>query len=174
MIIFKRFCPLVARSAFVTSVCIGIAVQPLFCGQPVYFSHKQHAEKKLKCTFCHSGAEKYSQAALPGASFCMSCHSVVKTDSPEVLKTKAFLDRKEEIPWVRLYKFESEARVFFSHRRHAAAGIGCTLCHGAVESADVLTVAMRHTMNTCMRCHREYAAKFRNPALAEDCATCHR
>ncbi len=147
---------------------------PLYCGQPVHFSHKQHAEKKIKCAFCHSGAEKYGQAALPGVGFCMSCHSVVKADSPEVLKTKAFLDRKEEIPWARLYKFEPEARVYFSHRRHAAADIGCIVCHGAVESADVLEVAMKHTMNTCMRCHRENAKKFRNPALAEDCATCHR
>jgi hypothetical protein len=142
--------------------------------QPVYFSHRQHAAKKLKCTFCHSGAERSTQAAIPGVAFCMSCHSMVKPDSPEVIKTKAYLDRKEEIPWVRVYQFTPWARVFFSHRRHAASGTGCPKCHGPVDSADVLKPEVIHTMASCMQCHRENAKKFRNPALAEDCITCHR
>jgi len=142
--------------------------------QPVPFSHRQHAAKKLKCVFCHSGAEKYSQASIPGVVFCMSCHSVVKSDTAEVLRVKAYLERREEIPWRRVYGFSSHANVFFNHRRHAFAGIDCAFCHGQVEDRDELGAEVKHTMATCLRCHRTNRQKFRPPALADDCATCHR
>ncbi len=142
--------------------------------QPVPFNHRQHTEKKLKCTFCHSGAEKYGEASIPGVAFCMSCHSVIRSDTPDVLRVKAYLDRKEEIPWRRVYRFDPEADVFFDHRRHAAAGIECGVCHGRVEASSVLTVEVRHTMGTCLKCHRANRSRFRRPSLADDCATCHR
>ena len=166
-------------SVLLLSILAGITLvagcgAPRGTTQPVPFSHRQHVAKKLKCVFCHSGAEKYSQATIPGVMFCMSCHSVVKTDTADVLRVKAYLDRKEEIPWRRIYGFPPYANVFFNHRRHAFAGIDCAICHGPVESRDELGAEVKHTMATCLRCHRENRQKFQPPALADDCTTCHR
>jgi hypothetical protein len=141
-------------------------------GQPVFFSHKQHV--KLGCTFCHSGAEKYDLAAIPSVSFCMTCHSFVKADSREVLKVKDYLARKEEIPWRRIYRLPMAAGAFFNHHRHAAAGVSCAECHGAVASRDELKPEVNLDMAFCIRCHRANSAKFRMARLADDCATCHR
>jgi hypothetical protein len=143
-------------------------------GQPVVFSHRLHVAKKLACTFCHSGAEKYGLASIPGVEFCMSCHSVVKADSAGVRKVREYLDRKEEIPWRRVYKLPREAGVFFNHRRHAAAAIQCTECHGDVAARDELRPEVRLTMAFCVKCHRANSLKFQPVGLADDCATCHR
>jgi hypothetical protein len=142
--------------------------------QPIMFSHRQHVEKQIRCTFCHSGSERYSTADLPGVTLCMSCHSAIKADSPEIMKVKEYLDRKEEIPWRRLYHLPEQADVFFNHRRHAAAGVGCSACHGDVSTQDVLSPQVDLTMGFCVSCHRLNSTKFRLPALADDCATCHR
>jgi len=142
--------------------------------QPIHFSHRQHVEKKLGCTFCHAGAEKNSQATLPSVTLCMSCHSVVKAESPEVLKTKAYLDRKEEIPWRRIYASPKDALVFFNHRRHAAAGVKCDTCHGDVGARDVLSREVELTMGFCVKCHEKNEKSFHDSRLAADCATCHR
>jgi hypothetical protein len=156
--------------ALITSSC----AREIPALQPIPFSHKQHVGKGIRCSFCHSGSEKYRIAGIPSVTLCMSCHSVVKTDSPEILKVKQYLDRKEEIPWHRVYKLPEEADVFFSHRRHAASGVRCAVCHGDVAARDTLHPEVNLTMGFCVRCHRANSAKFRAAALADDCATCHR
>ncbi len=142
--------------------------------QPIAFSHRQHVAKKISCTFCHSGAVKYRQATIPSVTLCMSCHSVVKTDSPEIRKVKQYLERHEEIPWRPIYQLPKEADVFFNHHRHAVAGVECVTCHGDVGSRDVLTREVNHVMGSCVQCHRTHRGRFQLAALAEDCATCHR
>jgi hypothetical protein len=142
--------------------------------QPIAFSHRQHVEKQIRCTFCHSGSERYSAADLPGVTLCMSCHSAIKTDSPEIMKVKEYLGKNEEIPWRRLYHLPEQADVFFNHRRHAAAGIECKTCHGDVASQDILRREVDLNMGFCVSCHRLNSGRFRLPALADDCATCHR
>lgn len=142
--------------------------------QPIVFSHRVHVEKKLRCTFCHSGAEKNSQATIPSVTLCMSCHSVVKADSPEIIKVKAYLDRREEIPWRRIYTLPHEADVFFNHHRHAVAKVACATCHGDVGSKDVVHREIELTMGFCVQCHSNNRTKFRDPRLAADCVTCHR
>ena len=142
--------------------------------QPIAFSHRVHVEKKLRCTFCHAGAEKNSQASIPSVTLCMTCHTVIKSDSPEILKTKSYLERREEIPWRRIYRMPHEADVFFNHHRHAAAGVKCATCHGDVASRDFLRREVNLNMGFCVSCHRENNAKFRDARLADDCATCHR
>ncbi|PYV17240.1 MAG: hypothetical protein DMG07_06340 [Acidobacteria bacterium] len=142
--------------------------------QPIAFPHRVHAEKKIRCTFCHAGAERNSQATLPSVTLCMSCHSVVKADAPEIVKVKSYLDSKTEIPWRRIYRLDPEAEVFFNHHRHAAAAVPCATCHGDVASRDVLVREVNLEMGFCVRCHRAAQAKFRDARLASDCATCHR
>jgi hypothetical protein len=133
-----------------------------------------HVEKKIRCTFCHAGAEKNRQASLPSVTLCMSCHSVVKTDHPEIVKAKQFLDSKTEIPWRRVYGFDPEADVFFNHHRHAAGGVPCATCHGDVAGSSVVRREVELTMGFCVQCHRSERTKFRSPQLADDCTTCHR
>ncbi len=142
--------------------------------QPITFSHRIHVEKKLRCTFCHAGAEKNSQASIPSVTLCMTCHTVVKADSPEILKVKSYLERKEEILWRRIYGLPHEADVFFNHHRHAAAGVKCVTCHGDVAARDRLEREVDLTMGFCVKCHRDNSEKFRDVRLADDCATCHR
>jgi hypothetical protein len=142
--------------------------------QPIAFPHRLHAEKKIRCTYCHAGAERNAQATLPSVTLCMSCHSVVKADHPEILKVKRFLDAGTEIPWRRIYALEPEADVFFNHHRHAAAKVPCATCHGDVAARDALHREVELTMGFCVRCHREHQNLFRDPRLAADCATCHR
>ena len=142
--------------------------------QPIAFSHRLHVEKKLRCTFCHAGAEKNSQASIPSVTLCMTCHTVIKAGSHEVLKVKSFLERREEIPWRRIYRLPREADVFFNHHRHAAAAVNCDTCHGDVSRRDILRREVELTMGFCVNCHRQNQAKFRDARLADDCATCHR
>lgn len=161
-------------------IVVSVGLSSIACverrsvAQPVAFPHRAHAEKKIRCTFCHAGAERHSQATIPSVTLCMTCHSAVLTDHPEIVKTKAYLDRKTEIPWRRIYAIDRESDVFFNHHRHAAAGIACAKCHGEVERRDALTREVDLTMGFCVRCHQEQSAKFRDARLAADCSTCHR
>ncbi len=159
---------------------VGVLIFVASCGresevpQPIAFSHRLHVAKKLSCTFCHSGAEKYRLATIPSVTLCMSCHSVVKTDSPEVRKIKFYSQHRQEIPWRRIYRLPDEADVFFNHHRHATAGVKCATCHGSVGSRDRLTREVDHVMGFCVQCHRQHRDQFHPSALADDCATCHR
>jgi predicted CXXCH cytochrome family protein len=162
------------------SLLVGVLIPAAACAkkdpspQPISFSHRVHVAKKIPCTFCHTGAEKYRMATIPSVTLCMSCHSVVKTSSPEIQKVKLYLKQGTEIPWRRMYQLPAEADVFFNHHRHAAAGVKCVSCHGDVGSKDALTVEVKHNMGFCVQCHREHRAQFRSAALSDDCATCHR
>jgi hypothetical protein len=165
---------LIAGALGVLSLSLSSCAQESPASQPIAFSHRQHVEKKLACTFCHFGAEKNAQAVIPSVALCMSCHSAVKADSPEVLKVKQYLDRKEEIPWQRIYALPPEADVFFNHHRHAAAGVPCATCHGQVGTRDALHKEVKLTMGFCVNCHLEKRSSFRMEQLAGDCSTCHR
>jgi len=72
--------------------------------QPVRFNHKIHAAKKIKCSYCHKYAASMAAAGMPRLQVCFSCHKAVKTRTPDIEKIFAFWERKEEIPWVRLYE----------------------------------------------------------------------
>jgi hypothetical protein len=178
--ILMSFVSGISRRLSVTALLILLSITTGSCtaarpeGQPVYFSHRQHVEKKLACTFCHSGAEKYGPASIPGVEFCMSCHSVIKSTGAEVQKVKGYLARRVEIPWRRVYRLPAEAGVSFNHHRHAAAGIQCVECHGDVAARDELQPEVRLTMAFCVKCHRANGLKFQPASLADDCATCHR
>ncbi len=163
------WCAIAGPMLFVASCSDGGRIR-----QPVAFSHKTHIAKKLSCTFCHAGAEKYRLATIPSVTTCMSCHSVVKTDSPEIQKVKFYSRQGREIPWRRIYRLPGTADVFFNHHRHAAAGVKCLVCHGDVGARDELGRDVNHVMGFCVQCHRQHRDQFRPAALADDCSTCHR
>lgn len=132
--------------------------------QPVPYSHKTHIALGLKCSVCHKNAAPGDAMGFPAESFCMSCHQVVKTDSPHIRMLAAAAREKKALPWVRVYQLPPY--VYFSHRVHGEAGATCEGCHGAVRERDVMTKEVTHSMKTCMACHAERKAR-------NDCGTCH-
>jgi len=133
--------------------------------QPIAFSHRLHAgEAELDCVLCHPGARDADFALLPAASTCLTCHAVVKADSPEVAKLAAAAEAGGRIPWVRVYQVPDF--VFFSHREHVEKGEACATCHGPVETRDVLAKEVSTGMNACLDCHRARGAPVH-------CAACH-
>lgn len=119
--------------------------------QPIAFSHKLHAEKKLQCTDCHLKAAAGERATIPQADRCNLCHNNIAKD--------------HRISWVRVYRLPDF--VFFSHAVHTAkAGIDCQTCHGPVATREVLQKEVSTSMRFCVDCHRA-----RNAPL--DCSRCH-
>jgi hypothetical protein len=96
----------------------------------------------------------------------MLCHAKLATAKPEIQKLAAFATAKREVPWQRIYGFAPEAMVKFQHAPHARANVGCAACHGDMTQATTAQLLVRHTMGTCLNCHRQYKA-------TEDCAACH-
>ena len=53
--------------------------------QPVPFSHALHAgQLEMDCRYCHTFVDRSEHSNVPGANVCMSCHSMVQTDSPQL------------------------------------------------------------------------------------------
>ena len=134
--------------------------------QPVAFSHRTHAvDKKIDCSFCHESVEQQAIAGIPRTQVCVTCHSGIESNHPEIKKIFEYYERKEEIPWVRVYQMPEH--VFFSHKRHVKAEIACSVCHGKMGESTKAVREVHHTMGSCMECHRE-----KNASL--DCWTCHK
>lgn len=133
--------------------------------QPILFSHKTHAAKKIKCSYCHKYADSMAAAGMPRLQVRFSCHKAVKTRTPDIEKIFSFWERGEEIPWVRLY--ELPRFTLFSHKRHVRAGVECETCHGKMVELTEPVRLVNHTMGTCLTCHKRHNA-------STDCLTCHR
>ena len=142
----------------------GPAVPAKPPAQPIPFSHKQHLALKLQCKMCHTNADPGESMGIAAASVCMQCHSAIKTDSPAIQKLAGYAARKEDVPWVRVYRIPSF--VDFSHRTHLASGATCENCHGHVEQRDALFREVNLSMGNCMDCHRLHKAPI-------DCTACH-
>jgi hypothetical protein len=152
-------------------VMLQASNQPTAPQQPIAYNHWQHVTSKegpqLSCDYCHEYADKSAHATIPNITTCMGCHAAVKTESPEVQKLAAIAKRKEQPKWVRIYSFEPEADVFFSHKAHVKANVDCKECHGNVPEAQTMKREVKHTMGWCIDCHRERKASI-------DCYVCHR
>ena len=135
-------------------------------GQPIAFSHKIHAgDFKIACEYCHSYARRSTVAGVPSVARCMGCHKVTALDKPEVKKLADYWNRKEPIPWVKI--FDQPDFVYFSHEAHVLKGIACQICHGPVERMEQVREAVVLNMKRCVTCHMERKASI-------DCWTCHK
>ncbi len=133
--------------------------------QPIAFSHKVHAGTNgIQCLFCHSSASKSPVASIPAVAECRACHLFIAPDAPEIKKLMGYWDRKEPIPWVRVYSLPDF--VYFPHMMHVRAGLGCARCHGVVATMDRITRSVKLKMGWCLDCHRKHKASI-------DCWTCH-
>jgi hypothetical protein len=157
-----------------TLVALGAAIfSPVFgeTEQPIAYSHKLHISKGLTCIDCHSTADTQAAATIPSVNKCMLCHAKIATDKPEVQKIAAYAKKGHEIPWVRIYSFEQNALVRFQHAPHVKKGVQCATCHGDMTQASTAQQLVKHTMGTCIHCHRQNQSTL--GAKADDCATCH-
>lgn len=132
--------------------------------QPIPYSHKQHVAMGQKCAQCHENADPGELMGIPETAKCMSCHKVVKKDSPHIQKLAAIHESGRPVPWVRVYQIPSY--VFFSHRAHVASGATCQGCHGDVAQMDTMSKIADISMGACMECHRKNKASI-------DCLYCH-
>jgi hypothetical protein len=134
--------------------------------QPVEYSHQKHIALGLYCLDCHSGADVRAEAGIPSVKKCMLCHRKLGTNHPEVKKVIAYAAQEREIPWERVYEFDPKALVRFQHAPHYQAHIDCSTCHGDLTRAALAEPVERHTMGTCLDCHRRRNAP-------QDCLACH-
>ena len=121
--------------------------------QPVRFPHTLHAggAQKINCLYCHYTANKSPDPGLPAVGTCMGCHTVIRTDKPEIQKLAAFWNKKQPVPWVRIHKLPEY--VHFPHMRHVNAGVTCQTCHGQVQNMNQVYQAASLNMGWCVRCH---------------------
>jgi len=132
--------------------------------QPIAFSHALHAGvMKMECLYCHSSAEKGAHAGIPSVESCMGCHSIVKTNSPEIIKLTEYYNSGKPVPWVRIHRLPDHS--YFSHRWHVAAGVACQTCHGPIQNQPVVRQWTKLEMGGCMECHRQsnYVAGIHHP-----------
>lgn len=149
--------------------------------QPIAYSHKVHAgDNKIPCLYCHTAAEKGPVAGVPSASTCMSCHTIIRKDRPEIIKLAAAVAQNRPIEWVRVHRLP--AHVSFDHSRHVNTNVSCQTCHGPVETMDRVTQFSSLTMGFCVNCHRTENGRLSvdtvtsiavRRATSIDCSSCH-
>ena len=105
---------------------------------------------------------------MPSVYLCLGCHNVIARDSPLIAQVRAYWERQQSIPWVRLYRLPGFVQ--FSHRPHLAAGLNCEGCHGDVGRMEVtVTVSYYKQMGWCLECHEHQP----NPLPLTECQICH-
>ena len=136
--------------------------------QPIAYNHQKHLAVGLTCDNCHQYYERYAVAGLPKTELCMTCHAASLTDSPEEGKVRAYGDRGQEIPWIKVHNIPDHS--YFSHQRHVTLGkLDCAVCHGDMtqRTTPVTRPAVSLTMGWCVSCHEQRQA-------TTDCNACHR
>jgi predicted CXXCH cytochrome family protein len=140
--------------------------------QPIAFNHAVHIEDAgLECLSCHTDAETAVHAGLPRTDVCLDCHDPEEEEileHPEKAKLVPYAEEDQVVPWKRVAITKPD--VFFSHRRHVAAGgIECERCHvgQSALTAPPSTVQEVLTMDECLACHEA-------SNVSNDCLVCHR
>lgn len=159
---------------------VGVGYQPI---QPINYSHKLHAgDMKIDCRYCHSDVEKSRNANVPSAKVCMNCHTIVKKESPEIIKLTEYYTKGIPIEWKRVHSLPDFA--YFNHSVHVNKGIDCANCHGDVSGMEVVEQVKDFSMKACLDCHRnpdkiitkivpgKMKSQINNGPT--NCSTCHR
>ena len=124
--------------------------------QPIPFSHAVHAGGLgLDCRFCHAGVEGSAQAGMPSAELCLGCHERVWNVAAQFAPLRSALQLDASVRWSSVHRLPEHAR--FHHAAHSAAGVGCAICHGAVETMPRTVKAETQHMGWCLDCHRDAA-----------------
>jgi hypothetical protein len=78
------------------------------------------------------------------------------------------------IAWKRIHKLPDF--VYFDHRAHITAAVGCQQCHGPVETMERVRQYETLSMGWCVNCHRdvnEAGVAGKQVNASTDCVTCH-
>ena len=134
--------------------------------QPLNFPHSTHVARGIECIDCHSRVDSRAEASLPSIGKCMLCHRSMAAEKLGLKQLRGYAEKRREIPWVRVYGFERDSHVKFQHAPHIRAKLACAECHGAVEKMTVAQPVVKHTMGTCITCHRQRGA-------STECIACH-
>ena len=122
--------------------------------QPVPFQHSWHiGVVKLDCRYCHYTVDKSSFASIPPTETCMSCHSMVKTDSEKLKVVRDSWETGVPITWNRVNNVPDF--VYFQHDIHVNKGVGCETCHGRMDQVGTAVKSEAMYMAWCIDCHRE-------------------
>lgn len=133
--------------------------------QPIAFNHKQHVQDaKMSCNDCHEPRGNGSTLAMPQPAKCMTCHSSIATDKPDIQRLAQAAKNEDPIVWNRVYRVPSF--VTFSHKTHTSAGSKCEECHGPVAERTTIALEKDTSMGTCIACHQAKGAQ-------ATCDTCH-
>lgn len=150
LVIFVALCAFATTYFVAREERYSIGYQP---DQPINFSHKLHAgDMDIDCRYCHSTVEKTRHANIPDPGTCMGCHSVARTDRPEIVKLTDYYRNKKPIPWVRIHKLPEH--VYFDHSVHVNRNISCFACHGQITEMEKVSQVKPFTMASCLECHR--------------------
>lgn len=121
--------------------------------QPVPYSHAFHVGGlQIDCRFCHNHVEESGYANVPSTQTCMSCHSVIRTDSPNLQPVRESWATGAPIAWNKVH--DLPGFVYFNHSSHIAKGVGCSTCHGQVSAMPVVYKTQALYMSWCLECHR--------------------
>lgn len=121
--------------------------------QPVPFSHQHHVGGLgLDCRYCHTGVETSPVAGVPPTETCMTCHSQLWTNAQMLVPVRQSLAKQDPLRWRRVHHLPGY--VYFDHSIHVAKGVGCSTCHGAVETMPLMRQNASLTMGWCLDCHR--------------------
>lgn len=145
--------------------------------QPIWFSHKVHAEQnQIDCRYCHTGVDYGKQATIPNAGLCMNCHNVVRqgkiTGTEEIAKIIKAWETGQPIEWVRVHNLPDH--VYFNHAQHVNAGkLDCAECHGKVETMHEVMQVSNLSMGWCLNCHRTKEVQFGSNGFYETYSKLH-
>ena len=152
---------------------VALALATPACGdpaviQPIEFNHGRHVkDQSLPCELCHKTVKTSAISGRPTIATCAMCHSASMGESAEAEKVHGYVERGEEIAWLRLYRVPTHVR--YSHYRHVEVGaIPCLNCHGAIgeSQAPPHLPLVDLTMDFCLDCHRDRG-------VSTDCIACH-
>jgi hypothetical protein len=121
--------------------------------QVVPFSHKHHVgDDGIDCRYCHVAVETSAFAGIPPLSTCMTCHSQLFTDQPVLRPLVNAYAHGAPLAWNRVHALPGF--VYFDHSIHIAKGVGCSTCHGAVDTMPLTSRVASLDMQWCIACHR--------------------
>lgn len=134
------------RSPYGTNVDVSIE-------QPVQFSHEHHVGGLgIDCRYCHAGVEVSAFADIPPTHTCMTCHSQIWADSPQLAPVRESFSTGMPIEWTRVHDLADFT--YFNHQIHVNKGVGCETCHGRVDQMPLMRKENTLYMEWCLECHR--------------------
>lgn len=122
--------------------------------QPVPFSHKHHVgDDGIDCRYCHTSVETSNFAGVPSTDVCMTCHSQLWTNAQLLEPVRESYRTDKPIEWTRVHDLPDF--VYFNHSIHVNKGIGCSTCHGRVDTMPLTWKVNTLYMQWCVNCHRD-------------------